>query len=92
MNKTLTAEEKATSLKRLQYRSQHRGCKEMDIVFSRMDEAALSRFSSADLQLFEALLEEDDADIWNWLTEQSLPVKEEYQPLLAMLRNLPPQT
>jgi succinate dehydrogenase flavin-adding protein (antitoxin of CptAB toxin-antitoxin module) len=38
------------------------------------------------LGLFEAFLDEDDSDIWAWLTEKTPCPKAEYEALLAELR------
>jgi len=55
----------------------------MDIVFGRFTEKGLERLEPEMLALFESLLEENDVDIWNWLTGHEAP--EKYLPLLAML-------
>ena len=73
-------------LKRLRYRSWHRGCKETDLVLGRYCDAAIEGLSDADLHRFEALLDEDDADIWAWLTEKKPCPNPEFEPLLAILR------
>ena len=53
-------------LKRLRFRSRHRGIREADIAmggyFDRWHEA----WSEADMDWFEALLEEQDVDILAW--------------------------
>lgn len=73
-------------LKRLHYRSWHRGCKETDLVLGRYCEAHLTHLSEQNLQLFEALLDEDDSDIWNWLTDKTPCPKPEYHALLEALK------
>ena len=75
-----------THLKRLQYRSLHRGCKETDLVLGNFAETGLSRLEPAQLSLYEQLLNEDDADIWDWLTGKTTPGIPEYIPLLDMLK------
>ena len=75
-------------LKRLTYRSWHRGCKETDLVLGNYCAKHVEQLSEADLQLFEAFLDEDDAEIWAWLTEKTLCPKAEYAPLLTALRGL----
>lgn len=72
-----------TRLKRLQYRSSHRGNKEMDIVFGRFTDKGLEHLEPALLDAFEALLDENDVDIWNWLTGQKAP--EHYTAILELL-------
>lgn len=78
-------------LKRLRYRSWHRGCKETDLILGGYCDKYLEGMDTAELALCEALLEEDDSDIWAWLTEKSQPPKSEYEPLLAKMRNFQTQ-
>ena len=90
-NATTATPEQALShedrLKRLRYRSWHRGCKETDLVLGGYCDRYLERMDAAELALCEALLEEDDSDIWAWLTEKSQPEKSEYTPLLTKMPN-----
>ena len=72
--------------KRLQYRSWHRGCKETDLVLGRYCDARLETMNEADMALFESLLDEDDGDIWAWLTEKAACPKAEYLALLEQLK------
>ena len=74
-------------LKRLTYRSLHRGCKETDLVLGTYCTRNIAQLDEADLALFEAFLDEDDADIWAWLTEKMPCPKDEYTPLLGQLRD-----
>ena len=56
-------------LRRIRYRSWHRGCKETDIILGQFADKALSNLATeTELELYEALLSEQDMDIWNWLT------------------------
>ena len=73
-------------LKRLRYRSWHRGCKETDLVLGRYCDARLETLSEAEMKKFEALLDEDDADIWAWLTGKTACPKPEFHPLLDELK------
>ncbi|PZP85445.1 MAG: succinate dehydrogenase assembly factor 2 [Azospirillum brasilense] len=73
-------------LKRLRYRSWHRGCKETDLVLGRYCDAQLEAMDERGLALFEALLDEEDADIWAWLTDKTPCPKPEFLPLLDALR------
>ena len=74
-------------LKRLTYRSLHRGCKETDLVLGTYCTRQLESLNDTELALFEAFLDEDDADIWAWLTEKKPCAKVEYAPLLDRLRD-----
>lgn len=73
-----------TRLKRLRYRSWHRGCKETDLILGSFSDAELPGLSSAELDLYEKLLDENDADIWAWLTGKSSAG--EYASLIELLK------
>jgi len=75
-------------LKRLRYRSGHRGCKETDLILGNFSESRLAGLNPVLLALYERLLDEDDADIWNWLTGKSTPPIAEYEELLAEMKLL----
>jgi antitoxin CptB len=77
-----TADE--THFKRLRYRSWHRGCKETDLILGSFADNQLISLDPALIPIYERLLDENDADIWNWLTGQPLTVAE-YKPLLDMM-------
>ena len=55
-------------LKRLKFRSWHRGTQEMDLLLGRFADAELATLSDGDLDLYETLLFEDDQDLYAWIT------------------------
>ncbi|MBM3556610.1 MAG: succinate dehydrogenase assembly factor 2 [Alphaproteobacteria bacterium] len=57
-----------TVRRRLRYRSWHRGCKETDLVFGPFADAHLGGFGVGELAAYEALLEENDNDLWDWVS------------------------
>lgn len=57
-------------IKRLKMRSMRRGIKEMDIILSAYADQQLERMSGAELGLYEALLHENDQDLYQWVTGQ----------------------
>ena len=73
-----------TRLKRLQMRSSRRGIKEMDIILGGFSRTGLLALLSADLELYEDLLEENDHDIYQWVTGQ-FPTPERYLDLLSSI-------
>jgi len=73
-------------LKRLRYRSLHRGCKETDLLFGKFSESQLAALGPSEIAAYERLLEENDADIWGWMTGKTPPAAE-YAPLIAMLKS-----
>jgi len=64
------SEARENRLKRLAMRSARRGTKEMDIILGRYAEAHLGAMSEPALDLYEALLEENDQDLYQWVTGQ----------------------
>jgi antitoxin CptB len=55
-----------TRLKRLRFRSWHRGTREADLMIGGFFDASHLAWSSAEMDWFEALLEEQDVDIMGW--------------------------
>ncbi len=54
--------------KRLQYRANHRGIKEMDIILGGFAAARIDRMPESGLAEFAMLMEESDRDLLNWFT------------------------
>lgn len=73
-------------LNRLRYRSWHRGSKETDLILGHYCDRFIESLSDAELTLFEAFLDEDDGDIWNWVTEKTPCPTPAYEALLDVLR------
>jgi len=55
-----------TRLKRLRFRAWHRGTREADLMIGGFFDAHHASWSAAELDWFEALLEEQDVDIMGW--------------------------
>ncbi|ATY31653.1 FAD assembly factor SdhE [Sphingomonas psychrotolerans] len=53
-------------LKRLRFRAWHRGVKEADLLIGGFFDAHSEGWDDAEIELFEALLEEQDVDIMAW--------------------------
>jgi antitoxin CptB len=71
MNKALTQEE--THLKRLKFRSWHRGWKETDLILGGFADTKLAVLEPALLAEYERLLDLDDDIIWSWIVGKSSP-------------------
>ncbi|MFK7943540.1 MAG: succinate dehydrogenase assembly factor 2 [Paracoccaceae bacterium] len=71
-------------LKRLAMRSMRRGIKEMDLILSRFAETALPGMSDDSLDLYERLLEENDHDLYQWVSGQS-EAPDVYGPLVQQI-------
>ena len=64
----MTEESRETRLKRLKIRSWRRGIREMDLILGGWSDGMLPALSAAELDLYEALLEENDQDLYGWVT------------------------
>ena len=65
MNQNETEENKR---KRLIFRSEHRGTKEMDLLMGSFARKYVSEFTIEELAQYEALLQNNDPDLYNWIT------------------------
>jgi len=63
--------------KRLLFRAQRRGFKEVDLIFGAYAEASLAGLDEAELDQFEALLKAPDQEVYAWLRSAE-PVPPEY--------------
>jgi antitoxin CptB len=72
--------------KRLLFRSWHRGTKETDLLVGSFAERHLAAFSAAELDRYEALLDNDDGDLFDWITGRASPLPECDDDMLSRLR------
>lgn len=75
-----------TRLRRVRYRSWHRGCKETDVILGRFADERLETLTPEQLTVYEKLLDEQDVDIWNWLVGKEQAPDPAYVPLLDFLK------
>lgn len=82
MRQTAPAPEPAEArLKRLAMRSWRRGTREMDLILGPFAAARLAAMSPQALAQFEALLDENDHDLYGWIIG-TLPVPARHAALL----------
>ncbi|MGH7036237.1 MAG: succinate dehydrogenase assembly factor 2 [Stellaceae bacterium] len=79
------AEAMETRKKRLLYQSGHRGTKESDLLLGAFAAAHLQVFDAAQLERFEALLAEDDGDLFDWISGRAAPPDEKMSDVLRLL-------
>ncbi|EIE52121.1 hypothetical protein AL036_11720 [Salipiger aestuarii] len=72
-------------LKRLRMRSMRRGIKEMDIILVRYADARLAGMDGPMLDTYEVLLEENDQDLYQWVSGQ-LPAPERLRLMIADIK------
>ncbi len=72
-------------LKRLQMRSMRRGIKEMDLILSAYAETRLPQMDDASLTLYDQMLNENDHDLYLWVSGQDA-APEKYGALVGDIR------
>ncbi len=77
-------ETRETRLKRLRIRSWRRGIKEMDLILGGYADTELAALDDRALEVFEAVLGENDHDLFEWVTGQREPPVR-YAALIATL-------
>ena len=73
--------------RRLLFRCWHRGTQEIDLIFGTFAESTAGRLSLTQLGRFEALLDCDDADLFDWVTGHSKPPPAHDHDVMHMLRS-----
>ena len=74
-------------LKRLSMRSMRRGIKEMDLILMRYAQARLETLSDDELNDYDALLSENDQDLYQWVSGQTEPPAA-LAPMIANIREI----
>jgi len=72
--------------KRLRFRCWHRGSREADLLFGRFAARYLERLDDAQIGRLEALLAEEDPDVWAWVVGRAPAPPEFDHDVLALLR------
>jgi antitoxin CptB len=55
--------------RKILFRSWHRGIREMDLILGQFADAHVGDLTDAELDVYEALIEAPDRDIFSWLTD-----------------------
>jgi len=73
--------------KRLKYRSQHRGTKELDLLLGRFAAERLDALDPGQIDRFEALLDAPSPLVYAWVIGQDDPPSEMDTDILRLLRD-----
>jgi len=73
--------------KKLLFRAWHRGTREADFLLGSFAESHLGSFDSAQLDRFEALLEVEDAEIYDWVCGRTIPDHARRTDIVRLLLN-----
>jgi antitoxin CptB len=75
-----------TRLKRLRMRGWRRGTKEMDLILGPFCDALLEGRMNCDLDALEALMDENDNDLYLWISGAS-PCPEGFSTMVGVVRS-----
>ena len=76
-------------IKRLKMRSMRRGIKEMDLILQRFADRHLDSMDDAGLGRYDAMLSENDHDLYQWVTGQVAPPDTYAELIRAIVSDLP---
>ncbi len=77
-------ETKLDRLKRLRMRSWRRGIKEMDLILGPFSDTELEGLDEAQITVYDAMLSENDHDLYQWVTGR-VETPPEYLELLKII-------
>lgn len=72
--------------KRLIYRAEHRGTKEMDWLVGRFVRSDIASFDDETIAQIEALLEEPDRELECWIMRRDSDIKPEFAALIEQIQ------
>lgn len=78
------AETRETRLRRLKMRSWRRGMKEMDLILGGFAEAELENMTSDQLDAHELLMEENDQDLYLWVSG-AIPAPAQFSESISLI-------
>lgn len=78
----------ASRIRRLKFRAWHRGTREADYMIGGFFDRYHAGWNDAELTWFEALLEEDDADVMAWALGTAEAPERLVGPQIAAMRKL----
>jgi antitoxin CptB len=83
--------ERENRIKKLLYRSWYRGCKETDQILGGYAKKHIEKFSDKELDELEEILEQNDNDIYDWLSnKKEMPAEMSDNSVMQKLREFVP--
>jgi succinate dehydrogenase flavin-adding protein (antitoxin of CptAB toxin-antitoxin module) len=64
---------KTSLAKKLLYQSKNRGCKETGLILSKFAEYFFAKMPADNLTDFALILEQNDIDLYDWITKKTTP-------------------
>jgi antitoxin CptB len=80
--------DRETRLKRLRFRSWHRGTKEADLMVGGFYDRYSADWSDDEIAWYESLMDEEDVDIMAWAIGSKVPPERASGPMLIAMQKL----
>ncbi len=80
--------DRETRLKRLRFRSWHRGTKEADLMIGGFYDAHAQSWNDDEIAWFESLMHEEDVDIMGWAIGTIVPPARAAGPMMLAMQRL----
>jgi antitoxin CptB len=77
-------------IKKLLYQSCNRGCKETDLIIGLFARENLEKMDDNDLLIFEKILQQNDADLYDWYVGKKPIPKEISSDIMTKIMNFVP--
>ncbi|MBT5640148.1 MAG: succinate dehydrogenase assembly factor 2 [Rhodobiaceae bacterium] len=74
-------------IRKLIYRSWHRGTKELDMILGNFAESNLHNLNETELNEYLVILDEEDPDLYQWLVNNQNPNKNIDMNIINKIRN-----
>jgi len=81
-------EDKATRRKRLLFRCNHRGIRELDLILGHFSRTILPQLDGKQLDSFESILHAGDNDLYKWISGRDQPPPELDSQIMDMILNI----
>lgn len=72
--------------KKIIYKSEHRGCKENDLLLGKFTKQHINSLDPSELEILNDILDEADLDIFSWITNKTTPPPKKYIKLIQLIQ------
>lgn len=72
-------------IKKLLYQSCNRGCKETDLIIGQFAKKNIEKMTDNELKIFEHILEQNDADLYDWYVKKKAVPKENLSTIMTKI-------
>jgi antitoxin CptB len=80
--------DRETRLKRLRFRSWHRGTKEADLMVGGFYDRSAANWNDEEISWYESLMDEEDVDIMAWAIGTKAPPERASGPMMTAMQRL----